>query len=254
MGFKVVIPARYGSSRLPGKPLLPIAGKPMFMHVYERACRSEADEVIVATDDVRIEAAAKEYGAPVVMTAVEHPSGTDRLQEVARKKGWASTAIVVNVQGDEPLIPPEVINQVAANLEREKNAGIATLAEPLSDAGQLFNPNIVKLVRDAQGHALYFSRAPLPWARDVFAKDRSVLPAGSLYLRHLGIYAYRVGFLHDYVQWPPAEIEQIEALEQLRALYHGVKIHVDVAAVELPPGVDTAEDLERVRALFADRA
>jgi 3-deoxy-manno-octulosonate cytidylyltransferase (CMP-KDO synthetase) len=251
MGFKVVIPARYGSSRLPGKPLLEIAGKPMFAHVYERACRSGAEEVLIATDDERIERAAQAIGAPVVMTSQEHPSGTDRLQEVAKLKGWGDDVIVVNVQGDEPLIPPAVIDQVAANLATAGEAGIATLAEALQDASQLFNPNIVKLVRDVRGHALYFSRAPLPWARDLFAKDRSTLPASDLYLRHLGIYAYRVGFLHAYVQWPPAEIEQIEALEQLRALFQGVKIHVDVAAVELPPGVDTVEDLERVRALLA---
>lgn len=250
MAFKVVIPARYASSRLPGKPLLDIAGKPMFAHVYARACDSGADEVIVATDDPRIEAAARAIGAPVVMTSSAHPSGTDRLQEVARKLGWSADTIVVNVQGDEPLIPPAVIDQVAANLAAAPEAGIATLAEPLADAAQLFNPNIVKLVRDVRGFAMYFSRAPMPWARDLFAQDRSALPASSLYLRHLGIYAYRAGFLHDYVQWPPAEIEQLEALEQLRALYHGVKIHVDVAAVELPPGVDTAEDLERVRALL----
>lgn len=250
MGFKVVIPARYASSRLPGKPLLDIAGRPMFAHVYLRACDSGADEVIVATDDPRIEEAARAIGANVVMTSSAHPSGTDRLQEVARKMGWSDDTIVVNVQGDEPLIPPAVIDQVAANLAAAPAAGIATLAEPLADATQLFNPNIVKLVRDVHGFAMYFSRAPMPWARDLFAKDKSALPASSLYLRHLGIYAYRAGFLHDYVQWPPAEIEQLEALEQLRALYHGVKIHVDVAAVELPPGVDTAEDLERVRALL----
>lgn len=250
MGFKVVIPARYASSRLPGKPLLDIAGKPMFAHVYLRACDSGADDVIVATDDPRIEAAARALGANVVMTSSAHPSGTDRLQEVARKMGWSDDTIVVNVQGDEPLIPPAVIDQVAANLAAAPAAGIATLAEPLADAAQLFNPNIVKLVRDVHGFALYFSRAPMPWARDLFAQDKSALPPSSLYLRHLGIYAYRAGFLHDYVQWPPAEIEQLEALEQLRALYHGVKIHVDVAAVALPPGVDTAEDLERVRAIL----
>lgn len=251
MGFKVVIPARYGSSRLPGKPLLDIAGKPMFAHVHARACQSGAEEVLVATDDARIEAAARALGAEVVMTSPDHPSGTDRLQEVARRKGWSDDTIVVNVQGDEPLIPPAVIDQVAANLAASRDAGIATLAEPLHDAAQLFNPNVVKLVRDVHGNALYFSRAPMPWARDDFARDRSRLPAGDLYLRHLGIYAYRVGFLHAYVGWAPAAIEQMEALEQLRALYHGVKIHVDVAAVSLPPGVDTAEDLERVRALLA---
>jgi 3-deoxy-manno-octulosonate cytidylyltransferase (CMP-KDO synthetase) len=251
MSFKVVIPARYGSSRLPGKPLLDIAGKPMFAHVYARACESSAEEVLIATDDERIATAARAIGAEVVMTSAQHPSGTDRLQEVARIKGWADDAIVVNVQGDEPLIPAVVIEQVAKNLATAKEAGIATLAEPIKDAAQLFNPNIVKLVRDIHGHALYFSRAPMPWARDAFAKDRSQLPEFSVYLRHLGIYAYRVGFLHAYVSWPAAEIEQIESLEQLRALYHGVKIHVDIAAVELPPGVDTAEDLERVRALLA---
>lgn len=253
MSFRVIIPARFGSSRLPGKPLLDIAGKPMVVHVYERALQSAASEVVVATDDVRIEAALRAIGAPVVMTRADHPSGTDRLQEVAAHFGWADDDIVVNVQGDEPLIPPAVINQVADNLRQAEAAGIATLAEPLQDAAQLFNPNIVKLVRDADHHALYFSRAPMPWARDAFAASREQLPpeALSLYLRHLGIYAYRVGFLHDYVAWPPALIEQVEALEQLRALHHGVKIHVDVASVSLPPGVDTQADLDRVRAVLA---
>lgn len=250
MTFKVVIPARFASTRLPGKPLLDIAGKPMVAHVYERACRSRASEVVVATDDARIEAALQPFGARVVMTAASHPSGTDRLQEVAKKMGWADDDIVVNVQGDEPLIPPEVINEVAANLRASAGAGIATLAEPLHDAAQLFNANIVKLVRDCNDHALYFSRAPMPWARDLFAKDQSQLPDISLYFRHLGIYAYRVRFLHDYVSWPPCALEQVEALEQLRALYHGVKIHVAVTAAALPPGVDTQADLDHVRSLL----
>jgi len=253
MSFRVVIPARFGSSRLPGKPLLDICGKPMVVHVYERALQSAATDVVVATDDPRIEAVLRELGAPVVMTRADHPSGTDRLQEVAAHFGWAADDIVVNVQGDEPLIPPAVINQVAENLMLASAASIATLAEPIHHAEQLFNPNIVKLVRDASDHALYFSRAPMPWARDAFAQNCEQLPpeALSLYLRHLGIYAYRVGFLHDYVSWPPALIEQVEALEQLRALYQGVKIHVGVAAVELPPGVDTQADLDRVRAVMA---
>lgn len=250
MGFKVVIPARFGSSRLPGKPLLDIAGRPMVAHVVERACQSGAEEVLIATDDERIAAAVQGMGAEVVMTSANHPSGTDRLQEVAQKKGWSDDIIIVNVQGDEPLIPPAVINQVARNIEASSVAGIATLAETLTSVEQLFNPNIVKLVRDVNDFALYFSRAPMPWARDAFAKDKTALPALDVYFRHLGIYAYRVGFLHAYVGWPPAVIEQVEALEQLRALYNGVKIHVDVAEVEIPQGVDTAEDLERIRALF----
>lgn len=251
MGFKVVIPARFGSSRLPGKPLLDIAGRPMVAHVVERACQSGAEEVLIATDDERIAAAVQGMGAEVVMTSANHPSGTDRLQEVAQKKAWSDDTIIVNVQGDEPLIPPAVINQVARNIEASSAAGIATLAETLTSVEQLFNPNIVKLVRDVNDFALYFSRAPMPWARDAFAKDKTVLPALDVYFRHLGIYAYRVGFLHAYVGWPPAVIEQVEALEQLRALYNGVKIHVGVAEVEIPQGVDTAEDLERIRALFA---
>ncbi len=253
MSFRVVIPARFGSSRLPGKPLLMIQDKPMVLHVVDRARASQASEVIVATDDVRIEAVLQAHDVPVVLTRSDHPSGTDRLQEVAEILGWADDDIIVNVQGDEPLIPPSVIDLVAENLRAAPQAGIATLAEPISDAAQLFNPNIVKLVRDQHDHALYFSRAPMPWARDAFAQTHEQLPADalSLYLRHLGIYAYRVGFLHDYVSWPPALIEQVEALEQLRALYHGVRIHVGIAPVNLPPGVDTAEDLERVRQILA---
>ena len=253
MSFRVVIPARFGSSRLPGKPLLDIAGKPMVVHVYERALLSAATDVVVATDDQRIADALRAYDAPVVMTRADHHSGTDRLQEVAEQLGWQPDDIVVNVQGDEPLIPPSVINQVADNLAEAAEAGMATLAEPLHDIEQLFNPNIVKLVRDVNNFALYFSRAPMPWARDTFALNREQLPpeALSLYLRHLGIYAYRVGFLHDYVSWPPALIEQVESLEQLRALYQGVRIHVDVAHASLPPGVDTQADLDRVRAILS---
>lgn len=250
--FRVLIPARFGSSRLPGKPLLDIAGKPMVVHVYERAKQSQAREVVVATDDPRIAEALKPYQARVVMTRADHPSGTDRLQEVAALCGWADDDIVVNVQGDEPLIPAAVIDQVAMNLQQNPSAGMATLAEPLADATQLFNPNIVKLVRNIDDFALYFSRAPMPWARDHFAQNQAELPAEwqALYLRHLGIYAYRVSFLHDYVSWPQAPLEQIEALEQLRALYHGVGIHVALSAAELPPGVDTQADLDRVRALL----
>ncbi len=251
--FNVVIPARYASSRLPAKPLMDIAGKPMVVHVYQQALLSNAKTVVVATDDERIAQALKPYGAIVVMTSPQHPSGTDRLQEVAAKMGWAADDIIVNVQGDEPLIPPQVINQVAENLAANPQAGMATLAEAIEDVAQLTNPNIVKLVRDVNNMAMYFSRAPMPWARDAFMQGISALPVKDLYLRHLGIYAYRVGFLNDYVQWPPALLEQVEALEQLRALYYGVKIHVDLACVNLPAGVDTPEDLERVRAIVAQQ-
>ncbi len=246
MSFSVVIPARYGSTRLPGKPLLDIAGKPMVQRVWEQARASDADEVVIATDDERIQSAAEAFGADVCMTSSEHPSGTDRLQEVAAARGWADEHIVVNVQGDEPLIPPVVINQVATNLANHTAAGIATLCERMGECSDLLNPNAVKVVMDARGMALYFSRATIPWPRDAFNDDRETMPAGDWY-RHIGIYAYRTGFLHQYVTWPPAPIEQLEQLEQLRALYQGVGIHVARALEEVPAGVDTQEDLDAVR-------
>lgn len=250
MDFVVVIPARYASTRLPGKPLQDIAGKPMIRHVWEQARKSAARRVVVATDDVRIVEACQGFGAEVLLTRGDHNSGTDRLAEVASQLGLAADAIVVNVQGDEPLIPPALIDQVAANLAANPQAGIATLAEPIVDAAQLFNPNAVKVVSDAAGLALTFSRAPLPWARDAFATDRQSLPDGVPFRRHIGINAYRAGFLHDFVAWGPCWLEDAECLEQLRALWHGVRIHV-ADAVEAPPaGVDTAEDLQRVRQLL----
>jgi 3-deoxy-manno-octulosonate cytidylyltransferase (CMP-KDO synthetase) len=251
MSFTVVIPARYASTRLPGKPLAEIAGKPMLQWVYERACASSAVEVVVATDDERVETAARRFGARVCMTDADHPSGTDRIEEVARALQLPGDAIIVNVQGDEPLIPPAVIDQVAGNLAAAAGAAIATLCEPLKEAGDLFNPNIVKVVADVNELALYFSRAAIPWARDDFAPGQ---PAGDTPVqaqRHLGIYAYRVGFLHDFVAWPPASLEVLEALEQLRALANGVRIHVAPACEYVPPGVDTPEDLEHVRELLA---
>ncbi|AHL74831.1 3-deoxy-manno-octulosonate cytidylyltransferase [Stutzerimonas stutzeri] len=245
--YTVVIPARYASSRLPGKPLQDIAGKPMIRHVWEQACKSGAQRVVVATDDLRILEACQAFGAEVLLTRVDHNSGTDRLAEVAGKLGLAADAIVVNVQGDEPLIPPSVIDQVAHNLDAHPEAAISTLAEPISDPQFLFNPNVVKVLSDINGLALTFSRAPLPWARDEFARDRDALPADVPYRRHIGIYAYRAGFLADFVAWGPCWLENTECLEQLRALWHGKRIHV-ADAVEAPPaGVDTAEDLERVR-------
>ncbi len=251
MTFTVVIPARFASTRLPGKPLLDIAGQPMIRHVWERACRSAAARVVIATDDERIRAAAESFGAEVCMTAAAHPSGTDRLQEAVHGLGLADDAIVVNVQGDEPLIPPAVIDQVAANLARETDCGIATLCEPLDTVESFLDPNIVKLVRDDRMRAMYFSRAPIPWPRDDFARDRSLLPEGFLPLRHIGIYAYRVSFLHRFVGWPLGVLEARECLEQLRALEHGVGIHVAQACAAIPGGVDTAADLARVNALLA---
>ncbi|PAV49910.1 3-deoxy-manno-octulosonate cytidylyltransferase [Pseudomonas sp. HAR-UPW-AIA-41] len=249
--FTVVIPARYASSRLPGKPLQDIAGKPMVQHVWEQAKKSAASRVVIATDDARIVEACQAFGAEVLLTDAGHNSGTDRLAEVATQLQLAPDAIVVNVQGDEPLIPPAIIDQVAANLAAHPEAGIATLAEPIDSIETLFNPNAVKVSSDINGLALTFSRAPLPWARDALARSRDELPAGVPYRRHIGIYAYRAGFLHDFVAWGPCLLEDTECLEQLRALWHGVRIHVADALQSPPAGVDTPEDLERVRRLLA---
>ncbi|WP_122415063.1 3-deoxy-manno-octulosonate cytidylyltransferase [Pseudomonas viridiflava] len=248
--FTVVIPARYGSSRFPGKPLKVIAGKPMVQLVWEQARKSSAQRVVVATDDVRIFEACQAFGAEVLMTRDDHNSGTDRLAEVAMQLGLAADAIVVNVQGDEPMIPPAVIDQVASNLAAHPEAGISTLAEPIDDVAALFNPNVVKVSSDINGLALTFSRAPLPWARDALAANRDELPAGVPFRRHIGIYAYRAGFLHDFVSWGPCMLENTENLEQLRALWNGVRIHVADAREAPPAGVDTPEDLERVRRLL----
>jgi 3-deoxy-manno-octulosonate cytidylyltransferase (CMP-KDO synthetase) len=249
MSFSVVVPARYGSTRLPGKPLLDIAGKPMVQRVWEQARKSGADEVIVATDDGRIEQVARDFGASVCMTDADHPSGTDRLQQVAALRQWPDERIVVNVQGDEPLIPPAVIDQVARNLAEHSEAGIATLSEPIDNHAELTNPNAVKVVADANGLALYFSRATIPWPREAFNASPGTMPEGQWH-RHIGIYAYRTSFLHRYVEWSPAPLEQLEQLEQLRALYHGERIHVAAAMESVPAGVDTAEDLEAVRQLL----
>jgi len=252
MSFTVVIPARYASSRFPGKPLAELAGKTMVEHVYLRACESEAARVVVATDDKRIATVAEGFGAEVVMTSSEHPSGTDRLQEVAEKLGFYADEIIVNVQGDEPLIPAKIINQVAHNLAARPEAAISTLCEPIESVEALMNPNVVKVVTDRDGMALYFSRAPIAWPRDAMIKSAELaeLPDSFNWRRHIGMYAYRVRFLNDYVSWPPAPIETCESLEQLRALWNGAKIHVDNALIAPPTGVDTPEDLERLRALM----
>lgn len=245
-GFKVVIPARYASSRLPGKPLRELVGRPMIEHVYRRACESGAEQVIVATDDARIEAVARAFGATVEMTSPEHPSGTDRLAEVAERRNWPADAIVVNLQGDEPLMPPALVRQVADNLAAQPAAAIATLCTPITEAGEFFDSNVVKLVADVDGFALYFSRAPIPWSRDAFAVSRERLPAGVAHRRHLGLYAYRVSFLRAYRGLAPAPLEEAEMLEQLRALWHGYRIHVADAVAQPGPGVDVEADAARV--------
>ncbi|MET0357438.1 MAG: 3-deoxy-manno-octulosonate cytidylyltransferase [Cellvibrio sp.] len=251
MKFTVVIPARYASTRLPAKPLKQIANKPMIQHVYERACESSASKVIIATDDERIESVAKSFGAHVCMTSVDHTSGTDRLHEVVTQLGLGHDEIVVNVQGDEPLIPARVINQVAQNLASMQDASMATLSEPIHSLSDFRNPNIVKVVSDANGRALYFSRAPIPWARDHFANANVTdLPINFIAQRHIGIYAYRVGLLHKFVTWAPAPLEKIESLEQLRVMWNGQVIHIAEALVPVPGGVDTEEDLQRVKLLL----
>jgi len=249
--FIVAIPARYASTRLPGKPLLPIAGTPMIVHVARRALAAGAGDVVVATDDARIELALAGSGVRVVMTHAGHASGSDRLAEVATMLGWPDDAIVVNLQGDEPLAPPSGIRAVAHALV-EDDAPMATLATPLSSVDELFDPHCVKLVRRADGRALYFSRAPLPWPRDAFAHGRETLPPDAPFLRHIGIYAYRAGFLRRFAALAPTTLERLESLEQLRALEHGHAIAVRIAPEPFPAGVDTAEDLARVeRALGA---
>lgn len=250
MSFVVVIPARYASTRLPGKPLLDIAGKPMVQHVWERARASDAEQVLVATDDLRIADTVRSFGGEVAMTQADHPSGTDRLQEVVAQQGWPENMAVVNVQGDEPLIPPRVINQVAAVLARNSRADVATLCEAIVDESQFRDPNAVKVVLNESGEALYFSRAPIAWPRDADVMHGANNPWG---YRHIGIYAYRAGFLKRYVSWPPCALEQTEKLEQLRALYKGSVIQVDEACEPIPAGVDTQHDLDVVRNILLTR-
>ncbi|TRW89921.1 3-deoxy-manno-octulosonate cytidylyltransferase [Candidatus Methylobacter oryzae] len=244
--FKVVIPARYGSTRLPGKPLLNIAGKPMIAHVCERAQEADADEIIVATDDERIFQAVGNLGFKAVMTRADHQSGTERIAEVARLCGWAGDDIIVNLQGDEPLIPPAYIRETAEILANQQQAGIATLAAKIIDPEEIFNPNAVKVVLNHAGYALYFSRAPIPWERDAFGRTGGA-PSGKLpYLRHIGMYAYTVDFLNRYCLWDASLLESVESLEQLRILWHGEAIKVSIVDETPAAGVDTEEDLIRV--------
>jgi 3-deoxy-manno-octulosonate cytidylyltransferase (CMP-KDO synthetase) len=249
MAFKIVIPARYSSSRLPGKPLLDIAGKPMIQHVFERAQESLAAEIIIATDDERIEQAAQAFGADVCMTLADHPSGTDRLAEVALKRGFDDNDIIVNVQGDEPCLPAALINQVANDLESHQDADIATLYSQITQEKQVFDPNVVKAIMDNNGYALYFSRAPIPWMRDHFNSDSS-LPPELPHYRHIGLYSYRASFLKHYSELSPCVLEQEESLEQLRAIFYGKKIHLSAAQIDSGHGVDTQDDLIEVRKLL----
>jgi 3-deoxy-manno-octulosonate cytidylyltransferase (CMP-KDO synthetase) len=249
--FVVIIPARYASSRFPGKPLADIQGKPMVVRVVERALKSGAAEVVVATDHDAIARAVERYGYDVVMTRRDHETGTDRLAEVVARRGYGARSIVVNVQGDEPLIAPALIRSVAKNLADHREAAIATACHPITEVADLKNPNVVKVVLDNAGLALYFSRAPIPYARDAYANGIVRVPKGLPVYRHLGIYAYRASFLRDFKRLKPAPIEQFEALEQLRALAHGFRISVAVTRTAAQPGIDTPEDLERVRRLLA---
>ncbi len=282
MPYTIIIPSRYSSERLPGKALKEIAGKPMIQRVYEQASKSSAKEVLVATDDKRIADAVRDFGGQFVMTRSSHQSGTDRLQQVVQEKSYADDHVIVNVQGDEPLIPPAAIDQVAELLladcevknnrgyakgtgDKQRNtlkAGMATLCEPITDADTLFDPNAVKVVRNTQGFALYFSRAPIPWQRgwapltdemDEQQKEQAMAKAlteGIQWFRHIGIYAYRVEVLNQFVDWPMSRLECAESLEQLRVLENGVSIRCAEASVNMPAGVDTAEDLARVRLHF----
>ena len=250
MNFVVVIPARYASARLPGKPLADIAGKPMVVHVADRARVSGAQEVIVATDDRRIQEAVAKHGHDAMMTRPDHTSGTDRIAEIATARGWPDDLIVVNVQGDEPRIPPQLVRLVAEQLVNHRDAAMATACHRVHSAAEMFDPNAVKVVLDKQGYAAYFSRAPIPYARDAFKADTSRLPDGLPVYRHLGLYAYRCRFLKIYSTLLPAAIEQFESLEQLRALWHGYRISVAVTDQAPDPGVDTPEDLQKMRRAF----
>ena len=263
MTYRVVVPARFASTRLPGKPLADLGGKPMIVRVVEQARRSKAQSVVVATDDERVLQAVTDAGADAVMTRPDHASGSDRVMEVAANVGWRADDIVVNVQGDEPFMPPEVIDQVAA-LVGEASAWparacrVATLCEPITRPADVFDPNVVKVVADERGRALYFSRAPVPWARADFAHaadsaGKTPCRLGAGWRRHVGIYAYQVDALKEFVAWPPGHLEQLEALEQLRLLEHGRGIAVAEALAPVPGGIDTPADLARARAVLAGR-
>lgn len=253
MSFCIVIPARYDSSRLPGKPLRDLAGKPLLQHVYECATRSNACTVIIATDDERIQDAAVGFGARVCMTASHHKSGTERIAEVITSSGITDDTIIVNLQGDEPMMPSACLDQVANLLTDNPDCVMATLCEPITTAEDIFDPNVVKVVRDNKGHALYFSRAPIPWHRESFARSNKQIPEQQdIYYRHIGLYAYTAGFVQRYLTAEVSPLEKIESLEQLRVLWHGERIAIGIAVASPGPGVDTEQDLKQVAELMTE--
>lgn len=249
MSFRVVIPVRYEAERLPGKALMDLAGKPMIQRVYEQCIQSGADSVVIATDNSDIKAVCEKFGATVVMTSTGHQTGTERLAEAATLLGYDDDQVVVNVHGNQPLIPPVIIHQVANNLLKHETIKVATLCEKISRTSTLLNPDNVKVVMNKRGIALYFSRAPIAWERDNFPLAEGEEFKGE-HFRHIGLYAYRVGFLQEYLSWDPCPLEQMESLEQLRVLWQGGRIHVDLAKENIPLGVDSEQDLERVRSVL----
>lgn len=248
--FKIVIPARFASSRLPGKPLISLAGKPMIQHVYERALATGVEDIVIATDDERIEQAAKNFGAQVIMTSPKHENGTERIAEVARIKNWSADSVIVNLQGDEPLIPKSLIELTAKGLLENPEAGMSSICTPIHCDADAFNPNVVKVVLNKDNFALYFSRASIPWDRDAYKNNQSHKTEKMPVYRHIGMYGYRVSFLQQYSVMQPCVLESTEALEQLRALWYGVKIHMGVIDQAPGHGVDTLEDAQRVEILL----
>lgn len=260
MDFRVIIPARYNSPLFPGKVLQDIAGKPMLQHVYERALESGAQSVVIATDDDRIAEVAEKFDAPVCMTTASHQSGLERLSEAATALDYDRDDIVIALQASSPLIPPAVITTLAEDLEAHDHAKVATIATKLSDPKDLLNPNIVKVVLNHRHFAIYFSRAPIPWDRahfDEFSSEKilkaTLFSDTTVYYRHVGIYAFRAGFLDTYAAWDPSPIEKVESLEQLRILWHGYKIHVGITSLQVPPGINTQDDLDNIRKQFSKK-
>ncbi len=251
--YKIVIPARYGSSRLPGKPLLELAGKPMIQHVYERALATGVSDIVIATDDERIRAAAAGFGAEVVMTSPDHENGTERIAEVAQVKGWEDDAVIVNLQGDEPLIPQSLIETTAASLIDYPEAGMSSVCTPLEHHADAFDPNVVKVVLDREHFAMYFSRASIPWDRDLYKHGTEKMTSRMPVYRHIGMYGYRVSFLHRYSGMDACPLEGTESLEQLRALWYGVRIHMSVIPEPPGHGVDTQADIDRVAAILSGK-